>query len=179
MFNPRVSKDWEIRSIIPAPPQTSCLESQTIDTSASVWLTTEIHGGTCSRGKWVGPSTKLWNPGLFKLPRCLGIWLGISYSNQEVCRKTIYETNKSTTAPELRAQSPVDLNVLSFQMFLHPLSTQGVPRYTAGEKNEWKMTALDWSHSTEGKTGPQKSKAGVAAPLTPTPSSVSGRNPDG
>lgn len=80
---------------------------------------------------------------MFKLPRCLGIWFGISYSNQEVCRETIYETNKSTTAPELRVQSPVELNVLFLQMFLHTPSTKGVPRYTAGEKNEWKMTALD------------------------------------
>lgn len=41
-----VSMGCEARSMIPAPPQMPCLESLTIRTSASVWLTPETHGGT-------------------------------------------------------------------------------------------------------------------------------------
>lgn len=45
-----------------------------------------------------------------------------------------------------------------------PLPHKEVPRDETGERDEWKITALDWSCFTDGKTVPQNIRAVVAEP---------------
>lgn len=103
-----------------------------------------VHGGTCQRDKWVSPSYMPWSPGLFKPRRGLRIWLKTSYSNPEVFRWTLYETDKSTTV--LWIQSPVEAKFCLLPPNLpychfHKGHAQGC---NFRVKRRRKITALDW-----------------------------------
>lgn len=99
------------------PPKRPCLDC---------WPLTPMLTTGVRRDKWVGPTDRPWNPGLFKPPRGLRIWLKTSCSNPEVFRRTIYETDKSTTA--LWVQSPVEAKCLLPPNYPTPISIKGMPR---------------------------------------------------
>lgn len=126
VFNPCVTWGSQSKAHTASFPQRPRLDHWPWEPVPWSGSPTGAHRDICQRDQWVGPTSRPWHPAFAQIPRGLRSWLKTRYSDTEVSRQRIYETDKSTTA--LWVKNPVPTKC-PFSLKLPTLaSTRGVPR---------------------------------------------------